>query len=110
MSTFRVKPLFHLFQDLAEIFKGYTPAMLVEDFHKAAHMSPFVVSGQADIHVYFRNRLLLTHILIAHRDGVTDAFYSHLIDIYITEILMVLNIFHGFFLTVESKNAIIDSA
>jgi len=76
----------------------YTPTVLIQDLHKAAHMGPLIVTGQIHIHVYLGNGLLLSLVFIKDGNRISDPFYTNLINVYISIIFMILDIFHDLYL------------
>ena len=65
----------------------------MQHFHKTAHVSPFVVVGQIDIHVYGGNRVLEAVAPIKNRNGILQILYTDFVDRNAAIIALILDIF-----------------
>ena len=95
MGAFCIQPLFHLLQYFGEVLKRYAPAVFVKDLYKATHVSPFVITGEVDVHIYLGNGLLLPHIFVKYSNGIADPFYANLVNVYVSVVYMILYAFPG---------------
>jgi hypothetical protein len=62
-------------------------------------MGSLVIPGQIYVHIDFRHGLLLSHGLIQHGNRVADPLDTHLIDVDISMVRVILYIFHEFLKT-----------
>ena len=61
-------------------------------------MGPFIITGEINVHVDLGNGLLLSLVSVEDSNGITDPFYANLIDVYISVIFVILDIFHDLYL------------
>ena len=78
-----------------EAFGVDVAAEPVQNFNEPAHMCPFEVMGQIDVHVDSRDGLLDFLGLVQHRDGVGNILNPYFSNIDPPVIRLALDVLHG---------------
>ena len=71
----------------------------IEYFNEAAHVGPFEMMGQVDIHVDCGIHRLGSQGAVEDDDGILDPLHTHLGDLNVPMILEVLYVDHAVYVT-----------
>jgi hypothetical protein len=94
ISRLRIQLPLHLIEDRGNGFDIDGASIFVQDLNEPAHVGPFKLMGEVDIHIHPTHGMLDLVPLVENGYGVFDIFDPHLIDFDAAKIRTVLNIDH----------------
>jgi hypothetical protein len=89
-----LEPTLHLAQDIMKILQVDLAMKTVENFHKAAHMSPLKLMGQIDIHINRRDSFLRGIRLVEYGNRVGYILDPDFSDVNLAEVGLILYVLH----------------
>ena len=95
VSRFSLQPLLHFPKNQVKTFQIDLPMKPVENFNKPAHMSPFELVRQVDIHINLGNSFLGLFFPVQHFHWIRNGFNSDLTDVDTPVVVQILDVFHA---------------